>query len=100
MYSFVVNNMIRNSHKYLSNTSGRQPINESAFSTWEQMISFAVTSLKCSILSLGTAYSLQNCHIEESRLVKLQLWEMGIGFEVTLLISQTLVKWKYYYSYI
>lgn len=29
--------------------------------TWEQTISWAVTALKCSIFSLGTAYSLQNC---------------------------------------
>lgn len=34
--------------------------------TWEQTISCAVTSLKCSSLSFGTAYSLQNWNSKEN----------------------------------
>ena len=39
-------------------------------STCEQTISCAVTSLKCSILSLGTAYSLQNCNVQKQELTR------------------------------
>lgn len=42
----------------------------SVLRTWEETMSFAVTSLKCSNLSLGTAYSLQNCHTEKLK----QVW--------------------------
>lgn len=49
--------------KSLKNTT-----NYHILATCEQMISCAVTSLKCSILSLGTAYSLQNCHVQKQEL--------------------------------